>query len=133
MKPEIETNTLTKMKTHIMLLSAGLSALLVSVASAAEPVASGSPQGVAAPQMPAVRVTIRLKSRNPAIELAGAELCRYLGLMAGNSEVAAVAEHPPKGTSTIELGLMTDFGLPMEGVRDPARDDAVYANVRGSR
>ncbi len=133
MKPEIETHTLTKMKTHILLLSAGLSALLVSLASAAEPVASGSPQGVAAPQMPSVRVAVWLKSRNPAIELAGAELCRYLGLMAGNSEVAAVTEHPPKGTSTIELGLMSDFGLPMEGVRDPARDDVVHADVRGSK
>lgn len=86
----------------------------------------------AEPKDPAVHITIGLKSRHPAIELAGAELSRYLGLMAGNNEVASIVETSDHA-GAIQLGLMAELGLPTDGLRDPARGDAIYADVQGSK
>lgn len=118
---------------HVLAPIAAIPALLACAALGAEPSGAASKPAVAATGAASPQVTVQLKSRHSAIELAGSELCRYLGLMAGNSEAAAVVENPAKASPTIALGLMADFGLPMQGIRDAGRDDAVYADVQNSR
>jgi len=75
-------------------------------------------------------ITIGLKTRHPAIVLAGDELAKYLGRMAGDPGAAVVVtESSPK----IALGLLSDFGVKVDGVADPALDDAIYIDVRNSK
>ncbi|MBM3861287.1 MAG: DUF4838 domain-containing protein [Verrucomicrobia bacterium] len=75
-------------------------------------------------------ITIGLKTRHPAIVFAGDELAKYLGLMAGDPGAAVVVtESSPK----IALGLLSDFGVKVDGVADPALDDAIYIDVRNSK
>ncbi len=87
-------------------------------------------------------IIIELKSRHPAIELAGGELAKYLGRMAGDSGAASVAADPTslnfaadpeEAPARLELGLLGDFGVSVDGVDDPALDDAIYIDVRNSR
>ncbi|MDD5523372.1 MAG: hypothetical protein PHI84_21335, partial [Kiritimatiellae bacterium] len=78
-------------------------------------------------------VAIRIRSQHPAIDLAAKELVRYLGQMAGNPEAASVVNDLPSASAAIELGLMSEMGLSIEGLRDASRDDAIHIDVRGSR
>ncbi len=87
-------------------------------------------------------VIIGLKSRHSAIDLAGKELAKYLGMMAGDPGAAAVAGDPTTVTFTagadekqvqLELGLLSDFGLVVDGVDDPTMDDAIYIDVRDTK
>jgi hypothetical protein len=90
--------------------------------------------GTDTPSRPAVQpITIGLKTRHSAIALAGTELGKYLGLMAGNSRAATVAAGPGTTAAQIELGLFGDFGVAVDGVTDPALDDAIYIDVRNSK
>jgi len=68
-------------------------------------------------------ITVGLKTRHPAIVLAGDELAKYLGRMAGDPRAAVVVTEPsPK----IALGLLGDFGVKVDGVADPALDDSNF-------
>ena len=87
-------------------------------------------------------IIIGLKSRHSAIDLAGEELVKYLGMMSGNSGSATVAADPKSvhfsagrsgASAQIELGLLSDFGLKVDGVDDPSLDDAIYIDVRNSK
>jgi hypothetical protein len=87
-------------------------------------------------------IIIGLKSSHSAMDFAGAELVKYLGMMSGNSGSATVAADPKSvhfssdrsGTpAQIELGLLSDFGLEVDGVDDPSLDDAIYIDVRNSK
>lgn len=93
----------------------------------------------AGPRQP---IVIGFRSRNPAIELAGAELAKYLGMMAGDAGAATVAADPvsvnfvadPSETpAELELGLLGDFGVVVDGVDDAELDDAIYIDVRDSK
>ncbi len=96
--------------------------------------ACGAAGVLAAPPSPAAKpVAIRVRSQHPAIDLAAAELVRYLGQMAGDPEAAAVVTDLPPGSAAIELGLAGDLGVTMEGLRDARLDDAVHVDVRGSQ
>ncbi|MGI6418617.1 MAG: DUF4838 domain-containing protein [Thermoguttaceae bacterium] len=118
---------------YVLATIVAIPALSACAALGAESAGATFKPDVTASPFVSPQVTVELKSRHSAIELAGAELCRYLGLMAGDGEAATVVEDPPKASATIALGLMTDFDLPMQGVRDAARDDAIYADVRDSK
>ena len=78
-------------------------------------------------------VTIGIKSSHTAIELAASELVKYLGLMAGDHRAAAVLPRAEGAVASLQLGLFSDFGVSVAGVADPARDDAIYVDVRNSR
>lgn len=87
-------------------------------------------------------VLIGFRSHHPAIEFAGKELARYIGLMAGDVNAAAVVGDPTSATFTavddkktihLELGLLSDFGLTVEGVIDPLFDDAIYIDVSDTK
>lgn len=91
--------------------------------------ALAGPAGGAQPKVAIDPVTIGLKTRHSAIVLAGEELVKYLGEMAGDPRAAAVVTD---GKPQIELGLLTDFGVAVDGVEDPAVDDAIYIMVRDS-
>lgn len=78
-------------------------------------------------------VRIHLRSRHSAIDLAAAELVRYLGQMAGRSEAAVIVPAARDGVPTIELGLFQDCGVALDGVRDASRDDAIHVDVRDSQ
>ena len=87
-------------------------------------------------------IIIGLKSRHSAIDLAGSELVKYLGIMADDPNVATVATDPTsmhftadlsKTSVQIELGLLSDFGLIVDGINDPVLDDAIYIDVRNSK
>jgi hypothetical protein len=84
----------------------------------------------AQPGKPDDPVTVGLETRHSAIVLAGDELAKYLGLMADNPRAAAVVT---EGTAKIQLGLLSDFGVTVEGVKDPSLDDAIYTDVRNSK
>lgn len=75
-------------------------------------------------------ITIGLKSRHSAVVLAGDELAKFLGLMAENPRAAAVVTG---GTAKIQLGLLSDFGVKVDGVADPSLDDAISIDVRNSK
>jgi hypothetical protein len=83
----------------------------------------------AQPKETAGPVTVGLKTRHSAIVLAGDELAKYLGRMAGDPRAAAVVTD---GKAKIELGLLTDFGVVVDGVEDPAADDAIHIEVQDS-
>lgn len=87
-------------------------------------------------------IVIGLKSRHPAIDLAGAELAKFLGIMAADRNAAAVNTDPTSRHFTsesetvsaqIELGLFSDFDLSMDGIEDAALDDAIHIDVRESK
>jgi hypothetical protein len=129
------------MKRTIMLLTALLLApLSLPLAVLAEtPPATEAIQGDAATGQP---IVIGLKSRHSAIDLAGAELAKYLGIMAGDPGAAAVASDPTSrhfaadpgaSPAQIELGLLCDFDLVVDGIEDPALDDAITIDVRDSK
>ena len=81
----------------------------------------------------AVPIAIRILTPEPAVEFAGAELVRYLNCMAGRTGAAAIVEGTGQGGAGIRLGTFADCGVPMDGLADPVRDDAIHVDVRGSR
>lgn len=78
-------------------------------------------------------VMIRIGNPHSAVELAGAELVRYLNQMAGRGEAAMIADAAQPEAAVIRLGLLDDCKVTIEGIADPNRDDAVYIDVKGSR
>lgn len=74
------------------------------------------------------------KSRHSAIDLAGTELAKFLGMMAGDKNAATfiinLREEKPV---QIEIGLFGDFDIAVDGVDDPTLDDAIYIDVRNSK
>jgi hypothetical protein len=111
------------MNRHSMVLLAAVAALTFC----ATPAQAATPTGVPKP------VAIRICGRHSAIELAGAELVRYLGLMAGRSDAARIVDAPQADPDTIRVGLFADCGVPVADLKDPARDDAVHVDVHNSR
>lgn len=77
-------------------------------------------------------VPIRLRSQDPAIELAAKELVRYLDQMSGRGESAVVVDQRDR-SAAIELGLFRDCGVSVKGLADPNRDDAIHIDVSGAR
>jgi hypothetical protein len=75
-------------------------------------------------------VTIRVCSRHSAVDLAGAELVRYLGQMAGHGDAARIVDE--RQAAAIRVGLFADCGVSLAAVKDPARDDAIHVDVRES-
>ena len=84
----------------------------------------------AQPGKPDDPVTVGLETRHSAIVLAGDELAKYLGLMADNPRAAAVVT---EGTAKIQLGLLSDFSVAVDGVKDASLDDAIYIDVQDSK
>lgn len=77
-------------------------------------------------------VAICKVSRHSAIDLAAAELVRYLGQMAGRSKAAVIVEGAQSGAE-IQVGLFGDCEVAMEGPADATRDDAIHVDIRDSR
>ncbi len=79
------------------------------------------------------RVAIRIRSQHTAIDLAAAELVRYLNQMAGCSDAAAIVSDDSTASPAIEVGLASEMGIAIEGLADPSRDDAIHIDVRNSQ
>ena len=126
--------------------------LLVSVVLAHQIVFWGGMQSAAIAAAPAEDVQshargegailIGLKNRHPAIELACAELAKYLGRMAGDPSAASAVTEPVSGyfgaspeeaPRHLELGLFSDFGLSTDGLEDADLDDAIHVDVHDSK
>src|SRR5690606_20973287 len=76
-------------------------------------------------------VNIGLRARHSATELAAAELAKFFAQLAGRQGAARVDAKSNAG-ARIEVGLFSDFGLPLEGLDDLKLDDAIHVDVEFS-
>ncbi len=114
-----------KQSVFLIAIAVGNYLSLMAGSFGAEPVmrdASNGPSGQP--------ITIHLKTRHSAIVLAGDELAKYLNVMADNPRAAAVVTD---GTAKIQLGLLSDFSVAVDGVKDASLDDAIYIDVQDSK
>ena len=78
-------------------------------------------------------VLIAVKRSQKTTDFAASELRKYMGRMAGHPDAAAVAGTGQEVAADLELGLFSDFGLSLENLDDPEKDDAIHVEVEGSR
>ncbi len=115
----------------VLLAAAAALGCWTSTAAPAAP-AAASATHASRPKQPQP-VKIRICSRHSAVELAAAELVRYLGQMAGRGDAAVVVDAANDREPAIELGLFQDCAVPLDGLRDANRDDAIHVDVRNSK
>ncbi len=79
---------------------------------------------------------IRILENNPTTRFAAQELARYLAIMSNNTGIAEIEVFGqntwPKNKPTLTLGLFDDLSVKMDGIADPAIDDAVCVEVKNS-
>ena len=78
-------------------------------------------------------ITIAVTRHSPTLDYAASELCKYLVRMAANRSAATVIAPEDASKASLRLGVFSDLGLPLDGLKDPAQDDAIHVAVQGSK
>lgn len=83
----------------------------------------------------AEEVRLRLHQKDQTVRFAAEELIRYFQLMTDKKNIAEIETDISGGNFNgpiLQLGLFSDFKIPLDGIADPELDDAVYIKVNRS-